>query len=112
MDREVHVLLRVQPDVRHRAGQKDMTARPQLGDTDRLAFQIADCADLLGPEQLEAADVSRSDEQNGSPRVHLNEEGAHTADSHRNLPRGQRLIHGNPPRLFDVLHGRESLASQ
>ena len=64
----VDILARVQADVGAHAREEDVRRRSQAEYGDRLALQVADRADAVGPEQLEAADVDAGqDRRSGSP---------------------------------------------
>ncbi len=47
-----------------------MSGAAQLGHGDGPSLQVADRADPLGPEQLEAADMAPRQHDNRVPRIH------------------------------------------
>ena len=64
-------LLGIQAHVGHHAGEEDVVGGAQVGHGHGLPLQVADRADLIGPEQLEAANVAPRQEDDRVPRVHV-----------------------------------------
>ena len=65
----VDVLAGIQADIRQNAGEEDMLGRPTRCHGDGLPLEVADRADVVGSEQLEAADVeTRKDHDSDLPR--------------------------------------------
>ena len=52
-----------------------MIGASQLGDGDGLALQIANRADVVGPKQLEAADVGPREDDEGVASLQAGEQG-------------------------------------
>ena len=71
--------------------RKTCWADPELGHGDGLPLQVADRADLLGPEQLEAADVAPRQDNDWVPRVHPNDDRRGEVHVDVSLARGQGL---------------------
>jgi len=54
---EVDVAARVEPNIGRYAGEENMMWRPQRRDRNSLSLEIANAANLLGPEQLKTAEL-------------------------------------------------------
>ena len=63
------VLSRVQTDIRGHAAEKDVLRRCQFGNGYRLSLQVVDGADLLSPEEFEAAHVGSCQDDNRVSRI-------------------------------------------
>ena len=88
-----------------------MVRGAQGGHRDGFPFQVADRPHAIRPENLVAADMDPSQEDDRLSRIHLDDERCHEGDGEIKLAGGQRLIevvHLD----WDVLHLREPLATQ
>jgi hypothetical protein len=83
----------------------------QLGDGDRLALEVADRADALGPEELVAADVDPGQENDRRAGIHLHDEGRDERHADVDLAVGEGLVDRGRSEL-DVLHVAEPLGAQ
>src|SRR5215469_8831003 len=59
----------VEPDMGGRCGQKHVRATPQCIGADAPAFEVGDAVDTFPCEQLKAADVNTSEQDNRVPRI-------------------------------------------
>jgi hypothetical protein len=62
-------------------GEKDMPARPERRDPNSLALQVAERADALGAEQLEASNVNAGEQRQLVAGVDPGDEGRHRCDA-------------------------------
>src|SRR5256885_1882469 len=83
----------IEAHVRRHAGDEDVMGGSPLGDGDRLALEIADRADALGPEELVAADVDPREENDRRARVHLHDEGRDERHTEVDLAVGEGRVH-------------------
>src|SRR5215470_12150939 len=72
----VHILPGMEPDVTHKGVEKD-EGRDRIGHRHRAPLQVTDGLDMLGPNQLEAADVASRQEYDRRAAIKLDQEGAH-----------------------------------
>jgi hypothetical protein len=113
MDGPRDVLLGIEADVGGHRRDEDVPDALQRPDRDGLALEIPDRADALGPEQLEAADVDSRQEDDGILRVDTQEKRSTERRVEIGLAGGQVTpLRGPGIGRLDVLHTRESLASQ
>jgi hypothetical protein len=83
----------------------------QLGDRDGLSLQIANRADVVGPKQLEAADVDPCEDDEGVSSLQVGEKRPREVQCDVNLSSGHRLRKQFLTDV-DVLHFAEPLAGQ
>src|SRR5262245_11119764 len=65
--------MRVQTHIGHHAGQKYMWRSAQPAYCDGFPFEIPDCADAVGPDQLEAAYVKPGEEDDRASLIQLSQ---------------------------------------
>jgi hypothetical protein len=105
------VLAGVQSHIRGHAREEEVVRRAQGGYRNGFSFQVADRPHVVRPEDLVAADMDPSQEDDRLSRVHLDDERCHEGDGEIKLAGGQSLIELVHLDL-DVLHLSESLAKQ
>jgi hypothetical protein len=111
MDDPVDVLAWVHAHIGQNAGEEHVIGATQLGDGDGLPLQIANRADVVGPKQLEAADVGPREDDEGVSSLQAGEKWSGEVQCDVNLPSAHGLREQFLPRP-DVLHVREPLARQ
>jgi hypothetical protein len=83
---EVQVLARIQPYVRHHAGEVHVLGQPQFSDRDRLALQVPDRANPVRPEQLETSHVHAAQDRDGGAGVQLDDQRPDEVHRHIDFP--------------------------
>src|SRR5919108_6166489 len=92
MGRPVDVLLGIQAYVCRHTGEEDMVGGAQVGDGHGLPLQVADGANLCGPEHLEAAHMDTPPQDNRVPRVYVHEEWRHKRHADLRLASGEDSV--------------------
>src|SRR2546422_4213506 len=111
MGRPVDVLLGIQAYVCHHTGEEDMVGGAQVGDGHGLPLQVADGANLFGPEQLEAANMDTPQQDYRVPRVHVYDEWRNKRHADLRLARGEDSVL-IAPFCLNVSHISEPLPLQ
>ena len=89
-----------------------MLARGEFEHPDRLALQVANRADPLGPEEFEAPGVAACKDDHGVTSIDLHEEPRVEVHVHTGFPGRQRCLDPFDPGLLDVLKVREALGPE
>ena len=71
---QTYVLPEVQAHKRRHASEKDVSAGIQRGHGHGFPLEVADRLDVIGPEQLEAADVESCQDDDGIARLQAEQE--------------------------------------
>ena len=101
-----------QAHICHHAGEEHVSGGIQRGHGDGLSLQVADGADLMCPEQFEAAEVEPRQEDDGVPRLQP-EEGRRREESIEVcFTRGEGFLDAFGPLLLEVVHLGEPFAAQ
>jgi hypothetical protein len=112
MHDEVEVLVEVQADIRHHAGEKDVSTGIQRRHGDGLAPQVADGADCVRPEQFEAANVEPRQDDDRVSRLQAEEQRRREVPIEVGFARGQRRLNIGGPRFLEVVYLGEAFAAQ
>jgi len=86
----------IEPDLGDDAGDEGVLRGIQLGDGDRLAFQVAERPHPLAPEQLEAPDVHAAQEDDRLSRVEGDDQRRGEVHGDVDLTGAHRLGHCRP----------------
>jgi hypothetical protein len=106
------VLPRIQPHVCHYAGEEGDWAGLQVGDRDRLPFQVTDGAYALRAEQFEAADMHSSQDDNRIRLIQPDDEGCREVRAEVGVAGGERHLEIAYRVGLDIMHIEESLGLQ
>ena len=109
---DVEVLAGVQAHIRHHAGEKDIPGGIQCGHGDGLSLQVADGADLVRPEQFEAADMESREDDDGVSRLQPEEERRGEVPIEVGFAGGEGRLDAVGPRFLEVVHLGEPFAAQ
>jgi hypothetical protein len=109
---DVEIFAGVEAHIRQHGGEKDVPAGIQRGHGDGLALQIADGADLVRPEQLEAADVESREDDEGVPCFQAEEERRGEVPIEVGFAGGEGRLDIGGPRFWEVVYLGEPFAAQ
>src|SRR5438552_10605645 len=111
---ELDVFARIHAQVRRHAGDDQVLhgSGSEFGEGHRLSLQVANRADSVGPEQLRATDVARSQDDDWSSLVHLDDVAPDEVQGHVCFTGGKCLEDVGAALRRDVYYISKPLASQ